>query len=333
MNKGKREMTQIIGIDVSKAKLDCLWLRDQTSRKVKTKVLGNDVQGHKALAAWLTKTTGCSPADIAVVMEATGVYHESVALRLFEQGFQVCVINPAQIKSYGESLGNTHKTDKRDSYVIALFGATHKLVPWQPEPEHIRELKALIARLEALDVDYRRESNRLEKSEFNQVSATVIESIHLMLKEIEKEKQRIENQIDDHIDRHPQLKTDKKLLESIPGVGPVMSRLMLSVLHSRDFRNAKQVAAYLGVIPKLVESGVFKGRSALTKKGPPKVRAKLYMAAVAATQWNPDIRAMRHRLIQNGKNKMQALGAAMRKLVHLCYGVVATQTEYSPQVC
>lgn len=324
-------MIHVVGIDVSKAKLDCLWLRESASRKVKTKVMGNDAQGHRTLAYWLTRTIGAAPEDITVVMEATGVYHENLALALYEKGFRVCVVNPARIKAFGESLGNTHKTDKRDSLMIALYGEANTLTPWQPEPAEIRELKALIARLEALEVDCRRESNRLEKIQFNAASTTVTESIHLMLEELEKEKQRIEQQINDHIDRHPKLKNDKKLLESIPGVGPVMARLMLSVLHSRDFGSAKQVAAYLGVIPALVESGVFKGRSALSKKGPASIRAKLYMAAVAATQWNPDIRHTKQRLVRRGKTKMQALGAAMRKLVHLCYGVVNTQTEYAPQ--
>lgn len=326
-------MTYFVGIDVSKAKLDCLWLREVQARKVKTKVLGNDDKGHRDLMGWLTKNTASEPGQIRVVMEATGIYHEKLALALYAHGFQVCVVNPAQIKAYGQSLGNTHKTDKRDSLIIALYGASNQPALWQPEPRHVRELKALIARLEALEVDFRRESNRLEKAQFSNSSATVIESIRLMLKELEKEKRRIEQQIDDHIDQNPTLKKDKKLLETIPGIGPVMSRLMLSVLHSRNFRTAKQLAAYLGVIPVLVESGVFKGRSALSKRGPSSIRAKLYMAAVSATQWNPDISQMKQRLLDRGKTKMQALGAAMRKLVHICFGVVHNQTEYSPQVC
>jgi len=187
-------MTYFVGIDVSKAKLDCLWLREVQARKVKTKVLGNDDKGHRDLMDWLTKNTASEPGQIRVVMEATGIYHEKLALALYAHGFQVCVVNPAQIKAYGQSLGNTHKTDKRDSLIIALYGASNQPALWQPEPRHVRELKALIARLEALEVDFRRESNRLEKAQFSNSSATVIESIHLMLKELEKEKRRIEQQ-------------------------------------------------------------------------------------------------------------------------------------------
>lgn len=324
-------MTHVVGIDVSKAKLDCLWLRDADTLKVKTKVVANDGKGHRMLQQWLTKTLQREPQEILVVMEATGVYHEQVAQALFDEGFRVVVANPAHIKSYAQSLGNTHKTDKQDSLIIARFGAERRPVLWQPEAPEIRELKALIGRLEALEVDYQREENRLEKAEQRASSETVMASIQNMLRELEKAKQRIEKEIDDHIDRHPRLKGNRALLESIPGVGKVVSRLMLSVIHSRDFTSARQVAAYLGVIPKLVESGAFKGRSALSKKGPASVRARVYMAAIVASQWNPDIVAMKQRLLANGKSKMQAIGAAMRKLVHICYGVINTQTEYSPQ--
>lgn len=324
-------MTHVVGIDVSKAKLDCLWLREPQSRKVKTKVVSNDAKGHTLLATWLTKNLSASPKDILVVMEATGVYHEQLALALHEKGFQVSVVNPAQIKAFGKSLGSTHKTDKQDSMVIALYGESRRPALWQPEPAEIRLLKALNARLQALEVDHQREKNRLEKAQFNASATSVIESIEMMLAELAKEIRRIEREIKDHIDGHPQLKKDKKLLESIPGIGPVLMRIMLALIHSRDFTSAKQVAAYLGLIPAHVESGVFKGRTSLSKKGPASVRAKLYMAAVSAIQWNADVADLNRRLSSNGKSKMQALGAAMRKLVHICFGVLKNQTPYSPQ--
>lgn len=188
-----------------------------------------------------------------------------------------------------------------------------------------------IARLEALEKDYQLEQNRLGKAQTSCATHRVIESIRNMIEQLSQEKKRLENQIDDHIDRHPHLKRDRQLLESIPGIGPTLSRLMLSVIHSRSFKTAEQVAAFLGLIPKLVESGVFKGRSVLSKKGPASVRAKLYMAAIVASQYNPDIVRQKKRLLANGKNKMQALGAAMLTLVHICFGVIKNQTKYSLQ--
>lgn len=329
--QGELKMRYIVGIDVSKEKLDCLWLRDSAAGKIKTKVVRNTSKGHLTLTQWLTKTLKASPDDILVVMEATGIYHERLAHTLYDNGFGVSVVNPAHIKSFAKSLGRTHKTDKQDSLVIAQFGESRAPMLWQPEPREIRELKALIARLDALEKDCQREENRYEKAEFNGVSPLVMRSIEEMIQALRQEIKRIEQKIDDHIDRHPKLKQDAKLLKSIPGVGPVTTRLMLAVFHSRPFTNARQVAAYLGVIPAIVESGKFKGRSALSKKGPGAIRAKLYMAAVSAKQHNPDVKAMTKRLTARGKTNMQALGAAMRKLVHICFGVVRNQTVYSVQ--
>ncbi|TVZ38012.1 transposase [Alteromonadaceae bacterium 2753L.S.0a.02] len=326
-------MQAFVGIDVSKDKLDCLWLRDPELLKVKTKVLKNTPSGIESLAHWLVKTTQQPAENIIVVMEATGIYHENLAYRLYEQDFSVVVANPAQIKSYAKSLGSTHKTDKCDSLVIARYGKSHNPMLWKPEPPEIRELKALIARLEAIEKDYQREYNRREKAEITTVSEIVMSSIEQTMEYLKQEKARLESQIDDHIDRHPHLKKDRELLQTIPAVGSTLSRLMLCVIRSRRFKTAAQLAAYLGLIPKLVESGVFKGRSSLTKSGPASVRAKLYMAAVCAGQHNPDIARQKKRLLANGKNKMQALGAAMRKLVQICFGVLKNQKEYMPQVC
>ena len=93
-----------------------------------------------------------------------------------------------------------------------------------------------------------------------------------------------------------------------------------------------QVAAYVGLIPRLNESGVFKGRSSLSKSGPSRIRSKIFLATVCACTHNPDIKAQKDRLIYAGKTKMQASGAAMRKLIQICFGVIKNQTRYQPQI-
>lgn len=321
-----------IGIDISKAKYDCLWLRDAEKKKVKTKVFKNTLVGHQTLIDWLKLNIDAAPNEIHIVMEATGIYHEGLALFLFDKGYRVTVANPARPKEFAKGLGSLHKTDKKDSFILALYGLKMQPKTWKPEPLEIRELKALTARLEALEADLQRERNRLEKSEFSPSSELVTDSLHKMIKELKAEKGRLEKEIDNHIDRHPYLKKDRELLSTIPGVGPVISRLMLMVIHSRDFTKASQVAAFLGLIPIQNESGVFKGRSRLSKTGSAKIRSKLYMAAVVCSLRNPDIAEQKRRLLANGKTKMQALGAAMRKLVQICFGIIKNQTEYQQQV-
>lgn len=320
-----------IGIDISKAKVDCCWIRDLNNLKVKTKVFKNTQQGFEELSKWLLQQTGEEPVNIRVVMEATGVYYEPLAYALTDLGFVICVVNPARPKEFAKSLGSQHKTDAKDSLVLALFGARMDPRPWEPESTEVRVLKALTARLEALEADLMREENRLEKAEFSRSSERVIESLNQMISYLKFEKKKLEDDIDDHFDRHPDLKKDRELLMSIPAIGPVVSRVIVGVIRSRSFQSGSQVSAFLGLIPRLQESGQWKGRSRMTKSGPSKVRAKLYMAAVVALSNNPDIKEQHRRLMLAGKTKMQALGAAMRKLVQICFGVLKHQSEYRPQ--
>ena len=325
------QMNCNIGIDVSKAKIDVAWLKDAATLKVKTRVFVNNREGFTSLLDWLKTQTDQPLENFYCVMEATGVYHEPLAFWLHDHGIRVTVANPAHVKNFAKGLGTIHKTDKKDSVLLARYGEMVQPAIWQPEPQNIRELKALLARAEALNEDLRREENRLEKAEFSTGSDYIIPSIKGMIEHIKAELDKLNHQIDDHIDNDEKLKADQELLLSIPSIGKVTSRLMLAVIRSREFNNAGECAAFLGVIPKLQESGICRGRTTLSKKGNPMIRAKLYMAAVVAGQYNPCIIKQKERLLSNGKTKMQALGAAMRKLVHICYGVLKTQTKYKPQ--
>lgn len=322
----------IIGMDVSKEKVDCFWLKDTSRRTGKSKVFKNTPGEFPALIGWMVAQTGEAPAQLHFVMEATGIYHEALAHALHAAGTKVSVVNPAVVRDYAKSLAVRTKTDKQDARVLALLGAREPLRLWQPEPVEVRTLRALLARYEAVKQDRRRELNRLEKAEITQVSEVVLQSIHTLLTELEKEQDRLETCIRQHIDQHPDLKRDRHLLESIPGIGPVVSALMLAVLRSRTFHSAGQCAAFLGLVPVQHESGSsVRGPARLSKAGDATVRAKLYMAAVVAIQHNPDIKRHYQRLLKNGKSKMAALGAAMRKLVHICFGVLKHQTAYQAQ--
>jgi len=324
-------MTYFIGIDVAKEKFDCLWLRDQEKLKVKTKVLPNNSDGFKSLKTWLGKNISTELNEIHVTLEATGSYHEALAYSLDKMGVQVSIVNPAFIRDFAKSLGSHTKTDKKDSMILARYGAAIRPALWQPEPKEIRELKALIARHSAIEKDLRRELNRLEKAQVSQCSETVISSIETISSQLKEEVKRLDEEIDDHIDNHPYLKKDKKLLETIPAIGHVISREMVALLRSREFEYSNQPAAFIGLTPKLWESGKLKGKTTLSKNGSSRLRAKLYMAAIVAKDWNPDIKRQYDRLLNSGKSKMQAIGAAMRKLVQICYGVLKHQSEYRPQ--
>ena len=328
-------MNTVIGIDVSKATLDVLWLRDVNHSKVKSKKLGNAPQGHQGhqdLLAWATKNTGEPVDKLRFVLEATGVYHEALAYALHEAGAEVVVLNPAQVRAYAKSLGVHTKNDRKDSMVLARFGATQPCRRWQPEPAEVRTLRALLSRLEALQTDLQRERNRQEKAQAGLGAAPVDRSIQRMIERLEQETAELNRQIDDHFDQHPQLQQDRERLETIPGIGPVLSRHLVATYRSRRFTKASQMAAYLGVVPIQSQSGTSVNKPPrMSKVGPAHLRAKLYMPAVVALRRTLDAKALYERLVAAGKAKKAALGAVMRKLVHIAFGVLKHQQAYVPQ--
>jgi len=327
-------MCYFTGIDVSKEKLDIAWLRDALTGKKKTKVLKNTTQGHQQVEHWLLKNLKVPAQEIVVVLEPTGVYHEALVYALHESGFKILLVNTGKAKKYAESINATHKTDKSDALMLANYGYAqcHQLALWQPEAPEVRELKVMIRRLDALEKDLQREHNRQEATRVSLSSDRVAQSLQAMIQTLMAEIKRLTQDIDNHINRFPALKRNRALLESIKGIGPVMSRELVYLFAAKQFKNAKQAAAYLGLIPRLRESGTFKGRTMLSKVGSARIRAKLYMAAVCASTHNPDIKAQKKRLLKAGKVKMQAIGAAMRKLIQICFGVIKHQTEYQPRL-
>jgi len=319
-----------IGIDVSKAKLDCSLLLDVASSKRRAKTVANSKAGVSELLAWCVKQHA-SPYELHAILEGTGVYHEPAALALADAGVTVSIVNPAQVKDFGRSLGVRTKTDGVDSRVLARYGALLKPRAWTPPSLEARTLQALLARREAIAKDLQREHNRLEKADVTDTPALIRQSLVESIAFLEQQLTKLQQEIDNHINKHPGLKADRDLLTSIPAVGPQVGNHLLAVMHNHDFHSAEQLAAYLGLVPVERQSGSsVLGRPRLSKAGPARIRAVLYMAAIVGTQHNPHIKALYQRLQERGKTKMSALGAAMRKLVHLCFGVLKTRQPYQP---
>jgi transposase len=317
-----------LGVDVAKKKLDCMVL-DSSSGKVKAKVVDNTAAGFEKLLEWLDKQNVVKP---HVVMEPTGVYHEAAALALADAGLVVSFVNPAQLRAFAQGLGVKTKTDKQDSTVLAKYGATQKPAPWQPPSQSARRLKALLTRRDAVADDLQRERNRQEANNFSLTPEAVSESIAQSIAFLEAELKRLEKMIASHIDDDPDLRNKKDLLESIPGVGPRVATHMTTLFAGRTFDSAEQLAAYLGLVPVERQSGTsVRGRPHMSKAGPAHLRKVLYMPAVVARRCNPHIKALNERLLAKGKSKMAAIGAAMRKLAHLCFGVVHTGKPYDPK--
>ena len=221
------------------------------------------------------------------------------------------------------------KTDKADAQLIARFCEMHQPPLWNPPAPEIRELQALVRRLETLEEMRLMEENRLASGvSCEAVRADLEEHVADLQTRIDKTRR----QIQDHIDQHPGLKDKATLLESIPGIGEATAALLLAELGElTQFSSACQVAAFAGLVPRIRESGSsVRSRARLSKVGSSRLRKSLYFPAITALRFNPLIKALGLRLSAAGKSKMLIIGAAMRKLLHLAYGVLKSGRPFDP---
>jgi transposase len=312
----------IVGLDVAKAKVDvCLRL---PTGKYRSKVIANTQAGFADLVAWLARHE-CQHAQVC--MEATGAYWEALAEYLADAGFAVSVVNPAQVKAYGAALGMRSKTDAADARLIAEFCAQQAPALWQAPPVAVRVLRALVSRREALIELHTQEANRLQVAH-----DSVRASIQAVLVHLEQQIGQIEQQIREHIDNDPTLKAQRKLLDSVPGLGDATIPVLLSHFGgSARFANAKQAVAFAGLDVRFHESGSsVRGRPRMSKRGNSRLRKALYMPALVSMRLTPWGKAFASRLIAAGKPKMLILGALMRKLVEIAYAILKSGNPFDP---
>lgn len=315
-----------VGIDVAKSKLDAALLDERG--KVKNRVFANDAKGHAALVAWLRDHAGAAAA-VRVCMEATGAYGEALATALVDAGFVVSVVNPARIKGFAQSELVRNKTDRADAALLARFGQTMQPAAWLAPAPEVRELRALVDRLQSLKEMHQQEANRLEAA-MNQAGMRA--SIESHMQWLQTSIKEIERQIDDHIDKHPGLRDDAKLITSIPGVGNTTAAKVLAYLGDvRRFKSGKALAAFIGVTPRLKLSGSsVHGRSMISRSGHAGMRHCLYMPAMVALKHNPLVSVFGVRLKTAGLAPKAVIAACMHKLVLLIYGILKSGTPFNP---
>lgn len=317
-------MQGVLGIDVSKASLDVVFLSEERQSH---KVFSNDEVGHGHLHNWLVAQRS---GRVGVCLEATGQYGDGVAEYLYQRGYPVSVVNPARIKRYGESKLHRNKTDKADAGLIAEFCQKENPPLWTPISEEIKHLRALVRRLDDLQKAYQQERNRVFSGEKD---VWVLEDLKSHLKYLQERIRAARQAMQQHIDQTPTLKSQQDLLISIPGVGKLTAaRLLAEIGDISAFEDAPQLAAYAGLNPKGSRSGssVYK-RTRISKEGRAFLRKMLFMPAIVAKQCNPIIKEFCKRLLETGLSKMAIVVAAMRKLLHIIFGVLKNQIPFDPE--
>lgn len=316
-------MSPVLGIDVSQKTLDVTWLDEKGGKR--RKQFANNRTGITALIEWLPKPP---EAVIHVCMESTSVYWEEVAEAFHEVGHRVSVVNPVRIKGYAMSQLRRSKTDPLDGDVIADFCRTQAPEVWTPPTAEEKKLRALVRHLEALKKSRTQQLNRLDTCRDEEVR----HSLQTLLGVLEAEIAAVLKRVNELIDQHPDLKERKQLLVSITGFGNKTAIHILAEMYDlEDYQNVKAAAADVGVTTSHYESGSsVRRRPKISRMGKASVRSALYYPAITAIQHNPVVREMAQRLAARGKSKAVIRVAAMRKLLHLAYGVLKNKQPFDP---
>jgi len=289
-----------VGVDVSKDRLDVAF--DPPREPL---AIDNNDRSCRTLARRLLTIR-----PDRIVLEATGGYERPLAAALMEAQLPVAVVNPRQVRDFARAIGRLAKTDALDAQVLALFADRVRPEPRPIPDSETRALQDLATRRRQLVALRTAETNRAHSA----TNAKVKGSHRRLLKIIGREIAQVEAQLDERIDQRAEWKARRRLLISVPGIGPQISRTLLGELPELGSCSRQQIAALAGVAPINRDSGKLRGRRMIWG-GRPKVREALYMATLVASQHNPVIRARYRRLVKSGKLKKVALVACMRTLL------------------
>lgn len=309
-----------LGIDIAKNKFDVALLHGTGVHRAS---FTNNATGFAQLLRWLQRLEAMSA---QACMEATGKYTQALARFLWAHQLRVSIVNPLTIHFFGRTRMSRNKTDQHDALLIAHYSQQHRPRAWQPAPEHIQTLQALVRTREQFIAA--RVSFQLQAQDAPRCVAGIFKK---QLALLQRQITRLEEQIDELIQAESPLRQAIQLLESIQGIGRITAATILALMPPiGQLQSARQLAAFAGTTPRHRDSGMHQGRASMSKLGHGRLRRVLYLAAVAGLRCNPRVRSLAERLAGRGKSKMVIIGAAMRQLLHLAYGVLKHGRPFDP---
>jgi transposase len=305
-----------VGIDVSKDRLDVAVRPNGESFAVSRTGAGIDelIERLKPLAIRL------------VAIEATGGFETVVAAGLAGASLPVVVVNPAQVRAFAQALGKRAKTDPIDAAVIAHFAEATK-PQLRPFPDATTQLLAeLVARRRQIVEMIAAESQRARHI----TAPRLKKGIARLRKALEKELAELDDDISDHVRGSPAWAEKEDLLASVPGVGPTIARTLIAELPELGSLDRRQIAALVGLAPWTRQSGQWRGKSFIGG-GRSSVRRVLFMGALVAARFNPELKQFRDRLVANGKPKLVAIIAVARKLLTILNAILRDRAPWQPK--
>jgi len=296
-----------VGIDVSKHTFDA----KTTSGVLK---FDNSEKGYNEFMAHIDQSTHC-------VMEATGSYYMKLAYFLFEKGISVSVINPLVIKRFTQMRLIRAKTDKADAVLITKYAELENPDKWNPPVWFINELQQETMVLEGLIKQ--RTALQNQKEALNQmphVSEKALSTLDHMLEQLDEQIKDLEESIAKKTKDH--FSDLLNVLVSIPGIGKKTAIQLIIITHGFSrFKNSKQLAAYVGISPRIYQSGLMSGKAKICKMGMGKIRALLYLCSWSAINYNKACKELYERLLAKGKAKKLALIAVANKLLKQAFAM------------
>lgn len=331
-------LRQCLGIDVSKDHLQVNLSNqeaDQRIRVISSTKFDNTAKGLEKLNAWVAKHR-ISSVDFKVVMEATGVYHESAAYFLHEKGFAVSVLLPNKTKAYAKSLNAKSKTDSIDARILAQMGLERSLEIWQPASHNMRRIKRLCRERVALQEQktITLNQNHARSCEFEPEKNSQERATQL-IKFIEKQIAEVEGNIQQAIACDKTLKEKVDRICTVKGLGWIS---VITIVAETDgfalFKNKGQLVSFAGYDVVQNESGSsVKGTTRISKKGNRHIRRALHFPALTAVQYEPQFKNLFTRTLEKSFIKMKAYVAVQRKLLVLIYTLFKNDTPYDPNYC
>jgi len=309
-----------IGIDIAKDKFDVAYKK---GKRFINEVFPNNKKGFACFLSSLKKHT----TNPWACMESTGCYGTALIEFLYKQGIRISCVNALKVKYFAKSILSRNKNDIVDARVIAEYCQLNQPRLTEPKSAEQKARRELLQLIDTLKQQTAGLKNKLHACESSLAKKMTIQAINSN----ENRCQRLEAQIAKMIADDEKLINDVKLICSIKGVGEQSAIRLLTYLPDLSlFKTAKQLAAFAGLSPMQRESGKYKGKTCLSKLGDPSLRKILYMPALSAKRHNEHLQAFVLRLEKNGLCPKAILGAMMRKLLHLIFGMLKSGKPFDP---
>jgi len=329
----RKIVKQVVGIDVAQKELVISLGRmydDWTPELYASKTFANTQKGFITLVSWVKKVTEAGP-GVRYVMEATGVYHESLAYFLEEKGYEVTIVLPNKISNYFRTLTVKSITDKTSAETIAMFGLEKKLDCWKRPKKIFRSLRQLTRERDQIVQERTMVKNQLHAEQAQAYpNSSSIQRIKKRIQLLNRQEKEIKLEITALTKTDEQINQSIEITSSVKGIGLLTAATVLAETNGFELiRNKRQLTSYAGFDVVEKQSGTsVKGKTRISKRGNKYLRKAMHLPALTAIRHDERFKAVYARLVAKHGIKMKAAVAVQRKLLEIMYTIYKTNTRY-----